>query len=272
MTRPLNACMMTKHRSPTIASHGTAGAAALAATVVSVVSLVWVGAAAAAVPPASASVNAAPPPPRLVVAVDVEWARLQSSAYRLFTGADHIQSAGLSLGYELLRPTPRLALTVGLGWLDGDEERHVWGGAHEASLDLDTYYAFGRATFALRPWLRPYASLGAGGTRGAMTLALVDGQSIKDDRASRWSAFGRGALGLQLATSNLSISQGRRSLAFSAAIELGLQAGTAISFRPEPAAPSDAKERQDRIPVSGVEIGSLPRTFPFWRMTFAMHF
>jgi opacity protein-like surface antigen len=224
----------------------------------------------AALPPSTSLSEA--PPPRFEVAVDIEWGRLQSGAYRLFTRKDSLQSAGLSIGYELLRPTSRLALTVGLGWLDGDEENQDWGGTQSASLDLDTYYAFGRASFALRPWLRPYASIGAGGTRGAVAIETSPGGRLEDDRASRWSVFGRGAVGLLLASRNRGFLQGRTSLAVSAGIELGLQAGTAIGFLVELPEPSDAKARQDRIPVSGAEIGSLPRTFPFWRMTFAVHF
>ncbi len=208
----------------------------------------------------------------ITVSLDAEWMPVSDGGARLFSEKDTNDAQGISAAFDVKRIGQRGTLAVGLGILD-DDSTSIFAAAHRASLDLDNYYATASYRFAVRPWLQPYVSVAGGGTHAAMTLRLNDETTLDDHRSSHWSVFGRASLGLRLATPT--IRQARGSLppfGFAFLVEYGFQAGSALALRADPPSASDAKIREDKLPVAGVALGTLSRTFPFFRLGFALLF
>jgi hypothetical protein len=234
-------------------------------TALALLPLTWLAAAPALAQPAVATQPSSQLPYTLSIDAETQW-HLDRN-YRLF-GADRADSVG---GFSASVQLSRLAggtLELGAGY-HYNTSRGTWAAANEASLDEYTPSLSALLRWAPYRWLEPHVRVAAEITRANLTLTMSNGRYLED---SVWAPAGSAGLGLRLRTGVLTtgLRNGTLGVAGALIIEGGFRMGVPYTFDVSSPAPADRKLADDRIPTSSTSVGTLERSQPYLRLSFAL--
>jgi hypothetical protein len=142
-------------------------------------------------------------------------------------------------------------------------------------LDVNTFSGAAIARYALVSWIEPHVRVGFDASRASAQLSqgfTSDLSAAGTLSGSDWSSGATVGAGFRVRTQPLLQVISGRGIAFAAAVEGGVHAGTPFDLALAPPAPSDEDVAADRIPVAGANLGELSRLYPYLRLSFALAF
>jgi hypothetical protein len=227
------------------------------------------------------------PPPSvsfaLALEIQTEWQI--DTAHRLFSRKRADTGGGVSLSYDVARPSDRTALALSLayhqrdttsGWAfrDGDAAGTPGSSvaaAPDATLDTNTLSLGAALRWSLAPWFEPHLRVAVDGTHADITLQTPDGGPLDGEA---WSAGASAGAGFRLRTraSRLRTLPGDPALAVALVAEGGFHFGLPLPVEVAPRRPPDEKVASDLIPSGAIRLGELGRSFPYLRVSAALLF
>lgn len=181
--------------------------------------------------------------PRNQLAVRASQSFIPGAGYDAISTNDHLAQAELAYGRELLT-LPRGQLWIEGAWQAGAKEAELFAGTFSTHTLLQAVTVSALYRLPFRSWLVPRARLGLGVAVGTLELRSATGSS--QDRAAAFA--GHALLGVELW-----LPRRRPRVNVGLVVEGGACFQTALGFELEP----DADEELRRIPLAGVELGSV---------------
>jgi hypothetical protein len=201
------------------------------------------------------------------IAAEVQTSWLQDSAARRLVGKGAPTSAGVSLFYEALRPTPRTAAKLDFGWTSSSTSRGQSGTSNLEKFQTDRLALGLSLRYQVFRWLGPYARV-AGGIGWDRVSLGNDSTEMKDSASYAHGSLG-GGLFLRSVGLCLRPSPTPYCAAFVAHVEGGYSVGTSSTFSLNSSAPSGVASP---IPIESVPLGDMARHAPYLRISAGIAF
>jgi hypothetical protein len=202
----------------------------------------------------------------LAVSFDTYGLGRFDDGYQLWDGGKSGSARGMEVGYDLFHLGPDTRLALALGAMkekrgaqqpeDGTVFRATGGNVFAGDLETTSLHLAATLRWRSRQALQPYAGLALGGTRSEVAL---DGRWGGAIRSTAHGLLGRACLGLRLQPSVLTVKRqgGVPVFGLALGLELGAQAGTALTFTAAPGAPPNGRPEATPIATQPVPLGDL---------------
>lgn len=189
----------------------------------------------------------------LSVQFDVMPVWQKSNGFDLFSDKDISTRLGLSAAYDVVEITPRLPLSVELGWTSESLDSLPLAGALDTSFSASNFHGGIKARHQLLSFLAPYASASFGVSRAKVGFNPSPVDTERKFETVSWKPFGMLGAGLAL------MLPVENAVMLGVSAEGGYLLSGSVPLRLEPHGSSDA------LPTSGANFGNLGRSGPYLR-------
>jgi hypothetical protein len=203
----------------------------------------------------------------LTLSIDAHRQWHVDQSYRLFGTRRSDVDPGLSASLEVARfARTRLDLGAGVQWSD---DTATWEQTSQAERDQVTPSLSAALRWSVHRWFEPHLRVAGDVTRAKLKVTMSDGAVLED---ALWAPGGSIGAGFRLRTGAVRTAPRAGGLAIAGAfiVEGGVHVGSPLSFDLARPSPADKKLAADRIPAASVPVGSLGRTEPYLRLSFAL--
>jgi hypothetical protein len=203
----------------------------------------------------------------LLLSLDAETVWHLDPSYRLFSSDRSDTGGGASFRYDVRRLL-RGTLAIGAGLHGSSNSTRVLEGQN-AELSIFTPSLSAVMHWPVHRWLEPELRVAVDASWTKMSLSTIDGASLSGRAFSPGASAGAGLI---LRTSSLAtaLRGGTLGLAGAFIIEGGFHVGTPLDFDLARSRPADDKLANDQLPTGSTAIGTLGRSQPYLRLSFAL--